>query len=453
MPDIDPAALSRPSNLTVTPSKTLSASAAAASQNSASKPTKSQQIAPRIDLEPIYTALKSALGEFWAEYKESVSLFVLGQLNQQELLDKIGLFIVGDSQKEHLHNQLINAIYGNAFRELPDQPVASWVAANDKPASLAKPASGDAAEMRLKTEVMGLPARDRRRLKEAGARVDKDEQGPNELNKYYNSKQIKIPELTNDGDLGQTSKYVQFNTVLSTNFVTDWEPEIRKRYEQPLASEINEFPDEEMINDRMKPICYEEGIARGAEASVAAFVSLATEVYIKQSLTNIFSRVRTNAQDYVQSRKYKKQLRREERLLEEEVISRNQATLLLPIEQETLESRPPLTMADMRMAFTAGDCYFSAIPLSYGKIMNSTVGLEDAAELVASIPSKPPEDDFSMSIEDEAPIDADGDVDMTNGHFDSHDPNGEMTAWGWQGGRSNDQKLLADVLDDCLAFG
>ena len=66
----------------------------------------------------------------------------------------------------HLHNQLICAIYGNITRELPDQPLAAWVSANDKPMVLSKPVSGDAAEQRLKTEVMQLPARDRRRLKE-----------------------------------------------------------------------------------------------------------------------------------------------------------------------------------------------------------------------------------------------------------------------------------------------
>ena len=69
---------------------------------------------------------------------------------------------------EHLHNQLIAAIYGNVTREMPDHGVATWVSANDKPTTGAgsKPVSGDAAEQRLKTEVMQLPSRDRRRLKD-----------------------------------------------------------------------------------------------------------------------------------------------------------------------------------------------------------------------------------------------------------------------------------------------
>lgn len=44
--------------------------------------------------------------------------------------------------------------------------MAPWVSANDKPTVLSKPVVGDAAEQRLKMEVMAMPARDRRRLKE-----------------------------------------------------------------------------------------------------------------------------------------------------------------------------------------------------------------------------------------------------------------------------------------------
>jgi hypothetical protein len=76
MPDIDPAALSRPSVISTTPilpPKTISASS-----QSAPKVSKSNHVPARIDLEPLYTALKLAIGEHWATYKESISLFVMG---------------------------------------------------------------------------------------------------------------------------------------------------------------------------------------------------------------------------------------------------------------------------------------------------------------------------------------------------------------------------------------
>ena len=93
-------------------------------------------------------------------------LFSLGHLNQNELSFQIDHYVTADPIIEHLHNQLIAGIYGNVSRDPPEPGVAPWVSANDKPAVLSKPVSGDAAEQRLKTEVMRLPARDRRRLKE-----------------------------------------------------------------------------------------------------------------------------------------------------------------------------------------------------------------------------------------------------------------------------------------------
>jgi transcriptional coactivator HFI1/ADA1 len=78
-------------------------------------------------------------------------IFFIGQLNQAELSARIDSFLVTPTgDVEHLHNQLVAAIYGNVTREMPDHGVASWVSANDKPTTGAgsKPVSGDAAEQR-----------------------------------------------------------------------------------------------------------------------------------------------------------------------------------------------------------------------------------------------------------------------------------------------------------------
>lgn len=72
-----------------------------------------------------------------------------------------------DGSLDNLHNQLICGIYTNITRETPDHGFASWVSANDKPTmASSKQVSGDATEQRLKSEVMQLPSRDRRRLKD-----------------------------------------------------------------------------------------------------------------------------------------------------------------------------------------------------------------------------------------------------------------------------------------------
>lgn len=89
-----------------------------------------------------------------------------GQLNQEEFGYRTDHFLAQDPAIEHIHNQLIVGIFTNVGRDPPEPGVAPFVSANDKPISLAKPLAGDAAEQRLKTEVMQLPPRDRKRLKE-----------------------------------------------------------------------------------------------------------------------------------------------------------------------------------------------------------------------------------------------------------------------------------------------
>ncbi|EON98200.1 putative transcriptional co-activator protein [Phaeoacremonium minimum UCRPA7] len=169
MPDINPADLSRPAISLSTP--ILSTKSITVSGPALQKAPKTSQIIPaRIDLEPIYTALKAAIGaEQWAAYKEATTQFFLGRLNQAEFSERIDPIITSpNGEREHLHNQLISAIYGNVTREMPDQGLAPWVSANDKPSSGtgSKPISGDAAERRLKGDVMQLPSRDRRRIKD-----------------------------------------------------------------------------------------------------------------------------------------------------------------------------------------------------------------------------------------------------------------------------------------------
>jgi transcriptional coactivator HFI1/ADA1 len=72
---IDPAALSRTDSASTA---TASSKTAAPGPATTQKSTKALISVPRLDLEPIYTELKAAIGENWAEYKESTTLFLLG---------------------------------------------------------------------------------------------------------------------------------------------------------------------------------------------------------------------------------------------------------------------------------------------------------------------------------------------------------------------------------------
>jgi transcriptional coactivator HFI1/ADA1 len=92
MPDIDPAALSRPSVSLSTP--ILSTKSLSISAPGSQKTVKTSQFIPaRIDLEPLYSALKSTIGpEQWLVYKESTTEFLLGTANAQCRLSLLAVF-------------------------------------------------------------------------------------------------------------------------------------------------------------------------------------------------------------------------------------------------------------------------------------------------------------------------------------------------------------------------
>ncbi len=83
MPDIDPAALSRSDSITTAHPSSLSLKQVnSITAPPSQKASKTVSTAQRIDLEPLYTSLKAAIGDNWGKYKEAISLFVFGMYRQ-----------------------------------------------------------------------------------------------------------------------------------------------------------------------------------------------------------------------------------------------------------------------------------------------------------------------------------------------------------------------------------
>ncbi|PYH90669.1 WD40 repeat-like protein [Aspergillus ellipticus CBS 707.79] len=418
---IDPAALSRTDS---TSTAIASSKSTAPNAPATQKSTRALISVPRLDLEPIYTELKATIGDNWAEYKEATALFLLGQLNQSELSSRVDHIICADQKTEHLHNNFICAIIGNLTRDLPDHGVASWVSANDKPSVVSKPTSGDAAEQRLKTEVMQLPPRDRRRIKAIPER-DPYESAPNELEEYKLAKQIKLPSQV-PASAGGLNK-------------TNWELEIRKRYAQPLASETGEFPDAESIHARMVPICYEESIVSGASLPCAEFMAIATETFVKEVLSVVFSRTRSNGPsgtiNGMMMRRYRQQLEREELAFTRGEIVKDSATGLLPVEAREASTRKPLGVRDLRLSLELGGGILSHMPLLVDQIMGGY--LEDELE---TDKQDRIDDVVEITLEDTKPNAFADEMEV-----DDREPD-------WEGGTTTDREQLGALLDECLSM-
>ncbi|KAF3058350.1 Transcriptional coactivator HFI1/ADA1 [Daldinia childiae] len=444
MPDIDPAALSRPSVSLSTPTlKSITVSAP-----STQKVTKTSQIIPaRIDLEPLYTALKSAIGnEQWNTYKESTTQFILGRLNQIEYSERID-HILSNGDKTHLHNQLLAAIYGNLTREMPDQGVAPWVSANDKPTANvgAKPVTGDAAERRLKGEVMQLPSRDRRRIKELAQNdFDPFESLAAVFSEHHRSRIARVPDIPQSANANDLNKM-------------NWDLEIRKRFAQPLAVESGEFPDITSIESRMLPICYEAGLVNGHSSDATQFMTVAAETFIKEFLSTVFTRTRSNGPgdsgsagfgsgaNWIQTHKYRRQLRREEVAFSRGELSRDKSGLL-PVEAKAASERSPLSMADLRLALEIGDCGISSFPIIRKSVIyNYRDGeLENYNNYTWLHDQKPR--DF-----EDAAINGTGQHGPMNGGAYPEPMDIDEEPIVWEGANNEDTSMLDNVLDSCLA--
>lgn len=219
----------------------------------------------------------------------------------------------------------------------------------------------------------------------------------------------------------------------------DWELEIRKRYAQPLASETGEFPDAESIHARMIPICYEESIVSGAGFPCAEFMAIATETFVKEVLSVVFSRTRSNGPsgtiNGMMMRKYRQQLEREELAFTRGEIVKDAATGLLPVEAKEASTRKPLGVRDLRLALELGGGVLSHMPLIVDQIMGGY--LEDELETDKQDRGDEP---AQANYDDTRPNNFTDDMDLDD--LDSE----------WEGGTAADHNQLGALLDDCLSI-
>lgn len=218
----------------------------------------------------------------------------------------------------------------------------------------------------------------------------------------------------------------------------DWELEIRKRYAQPLASETGEFPDAESIHARMIPICYEESVVSGAGFPCAEFMAIATETFVKEVLSTVFARTRSNGPsgtiNGMVTRKYRRQLEREELAYTRGEIVKDSATGLLPVEAKEAATRQPLGVRDIRLALELGGGLLGHNPLVVDQIMGGYVEDELEAERQDRMDTvvNGVHEDPRPSCADEMEIDEAG--------------------WEWEGGTPADREQLGSLLDECLSM-
>lgn len=177
----------------------------------------------------------------------------------------------------------------------------------------------------------------------------------------------------------------------------------------------------------MIPICYEESVVNGATMPCASYMAIATENFVKDFLSVVFARNRSNGPsgtiNGTMTRKYRLQLEREEMSFTRGELVKNAANGLLPIETKEASSREGLGVQDMRLALELGGGLLGHMPLLVNQIMDGYV-----------------KEEFDAERSEYAEV-----IKSNNHNF------GLMETQEWWNGEIADHENLDQLLDECLS--
>lgn len=236
-----------------------------------------------------------------------------------------------------------------------------------------------------------------------------------------------------------------------------------------MAAESGEFPDTSTIESRMLPICYDIGLTSGHTPDAAQFMSVATETFVKQVLSQVFDKTRSNGPgsggsagsgggaNWIMTHKYRVQLEKEEEAWSRAELQRDKSGLL-PIEAKAASERGPLGMADFRTALEMGDCGIGQMPIVIEQIMFGyrEGELEKWEEYsfpngYGKVVGEEHDDDIVMGGINASHVNGVNGINGTNGHLE--DDLSDVDGWGWEGAGAQDREALNSILDSCLAIG
>lgn len=144
----------------------------------------------RIDIDSAMTRFQRKLGRNWDKYRDAITHFLMGKLTRPELTAVLGGFLT--PLEVRTHNYLLLAILANSLREPPpgdDGGLSGW-----KARGTTRKANVDTPTELLHREIMALPARERKRIKNI-ARDNKRPNVPVPLPCLIATRQAMLPHL------------------------------------------------------------------------------------------------------------------------------------------------------------------------------------------------------------------------------------------------------------------
>lgn len=220
----------------------------------------------RLELQLLIREFQTKLGNDWDKYHESLSLFLVGKLSRVELVKNIGPILKDGLIK--YHNKLLLLNFANSLKDGPMDFQSEFASFWNKKAIKPKNVKSTQYE-KFKQNIMGLPIRERRRIKNITKESGKKGKLSASITLTRHSLLPKIPMI-------QDKEQQQ----LQVNNLVQWQQDVVNGINTSICTDNYELPDLDNLSRRVLMTMREYGLTGGLNPQVLDMISLGLESHL-----------------------------------------------------------------------------------------------------------------------------------------------------------------------------
>ncbi|VEU23508.1 DEKNAAC104536 [Brettanomyces naardenensis] len=244
----------------------------------------------RVDIDDLVAVFQKRMGKNWDEYQIAVSLFLVGKLSRSELLEKLDTVL--DNTTVRFHNQLLLANLANCVRAEPSDGMSTSGFGNQSQLNRKRKAGRSSQYDILKKDILSLPIRERKRLKNITRESGKKGMTNSTMVLTRQAILPKVPIQTPKVDTPQTKESVNATVAQASK----WAQDVSNGFKAPLCSESYELPEKEALMTRMLGIAREHGLSGSVNPQAAQLLTVGLEYHLKALVEMALARVRERQQ-------------------------------------------------------------------------------------------------------------------------------------------------------------
>lgn len=218
------------------------------------------------DVGGVVAAFQKLLGPKWDKYQTAVSMFLVGRLTRDELLEEVG-DMIAQGPGRRLHNQLLVGMLANSFKSHPMDGMGGGFGSQRR-RKMSRSSQWD----QIKKVVLSLPIRERMRIKAITRESGKRGLTSNVIVQTRQALVPRIPIVTSSAPELQNKNLAR--TMVSVKDILDM-------VNAPLMSEAYELPERGALRDRMIGAAREYGVLGSVSLKAADVLYLGLQYHLK----------------------------------------------------------------------------------------------------------------------------------------------------------------------------